>query len=118
MENADPTPAAGAQFSKPAEPSTTVPQWREMPTTRPRNAVNVSDTPRSPTEAIIPTEVHVKMTVSGPISQEENDELVALSLDRLDEKREAARLQNWLYQPDIAKSYNRKVRTTTFQEGD
>ena len=44
------------------------------------------------TEAIVPTEVHVKTTVSGPISQEENDELMILSLDLLDEKREAARL--------------------------
>lgn len=43
---------------------------------------------------------------------------MALGLDLLEEKREAARLRNRSYQPDIAKSYNRKVRTRTFQEGD
>ena len=59
------------------------------------------------TEAIVPTEVHVKTTVSGPISQEKNNELMILSLDLLDDKREGARLQTWSYQQDIAKSYNR-----------
>ena len=32
--------------------------------------------------------------------------------------KKRAPLRNWSYQQDIAKSYNRKVRTTTFQEGD
>ncbi|KAF3548664.1 hypothetical protein DY000_02007780 [Brassica cretica] len=39
--------------------------------------------------------MHVRTTVSGSTSQEENNELMALSLDLLDEKREAARLRNW-----------------------
>ena len=43
---------------------------------------------------------------------------MALSLDRLDEKREAARLRNWSYQQDVARTYNEKVRTRTFQQGD
>ena len=38
-------------------------------------------------EAIIPTEMHVKTTISGTTSQEENHELMMLSLDLLDEKR-------------------------------
>ena len=33
---------------------------------------------------------NVRTTVSGSTSQEENNELMALSLDLLDEKREAA----------------------------
>ncbi|XP_013628220.1 PREDICTED: uncharacterized protein LOC106334478 [Brassica oleracea var. oleracea] len=45
-------------------------------------------------EAIIPTEMHVRTTVSGSTSQEENNELRTLSLDLLDETREAARLRN------------------------
>ncbi|CAG7885593.1 unnamed protein product [Brassica rapa] len=43
---------------------------------------------------------------------------MSLSLDLLDEKREAARLRNWSYQQDVAKNYNKKVRTRTFQQGD
>ncbi|KAF3566483.1 hypothetical protein DY000_02014465 [Brassica cretica] len=43
---------------------------------------------------------------------------MALSLDLLDEKREAARLRNWSYQQDVARTYNKKVRTRTFQQGD
>ena len=50
------------------------------------------------TEAIIPTEMHVITTVSGSTSQEENDELMSLSLDLLDERRETARLRNCSYQ--------------------
>ena len=37
-------------------------------------------------EAIIPTEMHVTTTASMSTSQEENDELMTLSLDLLDEK--------------------------------
>uniref|UniRef100_A0A0D2ZPZ0 Uncharacterized protein n=1 Tax=Brassica oleracea var. oleracea TaxID=109376 RepID=A0A0D2ZPZ0_BRAOL len=69
-------------------------------------------------EAIAPTEMHVRTTVSGSTSQEENNELMALSLDLLDEKREAAQLRNWSFQQDVAKMYNKKVRTRTFQQGD
>ncbi|XP_013601131.1 PREDICTED: uncharacterized protein LOC106308522 [Brassica oleracea var. oleracea] len=46
-------------------------------------------------EAIVPTEVRVRTTVSGSTSQEENNELLALSLDLLDEKREAGDLRSW-----------------------
>ena len=70
------------------------------------------------TEAIIPTDMHVRTTVSGSTSQEENDELMSLGLDLLDERREAARLRKWSYQQDVAKNYNKKVRTRTFQHGD
>ncbi|XP_022567370.1 uncharacterized protein K02A2.6-like [Brassica napus] len=69
-------------------------------------------------EVIIPTEMHVKTTVSGTTSQEENHELMSLSLDLLDEKREAARLRNWSYQQEVANTYNKKVKTITFQQGD
>ncbi|XP_048622714.1 uncharacterized protein LOC125591869 [Brassica napus] len=69
-------------------------------------------------EAIIPTEMHVRTTASGYTSQEEINELMALSLDLLNERREAARLRNWSYQQDIARTYNKKVRTKTFQQGD
>ena len=69
-------------------------------------------------EAIIPTEMHVRTTVSGSTSQEENDELMTLSLDLLDEKREAARLRNWSYQQDVSRTYTKKVRNMTFQQRD
>ena len=36
-------------------------------------------------KAIIPTEMHVRKTASGSTSQEENNELMALSLDLLDD---------------------------------
>ncbi|KAF3543078.1 hypothetical protein DY000_02007575 [Brassica cretica] len=62
--------------------------------------------------------MHVRTTVSGSTSQEENNELVVLSLDLLDKKREATRLRNWSNQQDVAKTYNKKVRTRTFQQGD
>ena len=66
-------------------------------------------------KAIIHTEMHARTTVSGSTSQEENDELMSLSLDLLDGKREAARLRNWSYQQDVARTYNNKVRTQTFR---
>ena len=69
-------------------------------------------------EAIIPTEMHVKTTVLGTTSQEENHELIPLGLDQLDKKRETASLRNWSYQQEVAKTYNKKVRTRTFQQGD
>ena len=69
-------------------------------------------------DAIIPTKMHINTTVSGTTSQEENYELMSLSLDLLDEKRETARLRNWSYQQEVAKTYNKKVRTRTFQQGD
>ena len=65
-------------------------------------------------EAIVPTEMHVRTTVSGSTSQQENNELIALSLDLIDEKREAARLRNLSYQQDVARRYNKKVRTRNF----
>ena len=61
--------------------------------------------------------MHVRTTVSVSTSQEENDKLMSLSLDLLDEKREDVRLRNWSYQQDVAKNYNKKVRTKTFQVG-
>ena len=69
-------------------------------------------------EAIIPIKMYVKTTVPGTTSHEENHELMSQSLDLLDEKREAARLRNWSYQQEVAKTYNKKVRTRTFQQGD
>ncbi|KAL0713232.1 hypothetical protein Bca4012_020210 [Brassica carinata] len=69
-------------------------------------------------ESVVPTEVHVKTTVSGPILQEENNELLTLNLDLLDEKREAARIRNTSYQQKIARTYNKKVRIRTFQQED
>ena len=68
--------------------------------------------------AIIPTEMHVRTTASGSTSQEENDELMTLSLDLLDEKIEATRLRNWSYHARRCKTYNQKVRTRTFQQED
>ena len=43
---------------------------------------------------------------------------MSLSLDLLGEKREATRLRNWSYQQDVTRTYNKKVRTRTFQKGD
>ncbi|WZZ78331.1 hypothetical protein YC2023_098903 [Brassica napus] len=43
---------------------------------------------------------------------------MTLSLNLLDEIREAARLRNCSYQQDITMTYNKKVRTRTFQQGD
>ena len=60
-------------------------------------------------EAIEPTQMHVRTTVSGYTSQEENNELMSLRLDLLDEKTEAARLRNWSYQQDVARAYHKKV---------
>ena len=70
-------------------------------------------TPKTATQ-----KMHVRTTVSGCTSQEENDEVMTLRLDLLDEKREAARLRNWSYQKDVARTYNQKVRTRTIEQGD
>ncbi|XP_013608052.1 PREDICTED: uncharacterized protein LOC106314775 [Brassica oleracea var. oleracea] len=59
-------------------------------------------------EAIVPTEMHVRTTLSGSTYQEENNELLALSLDLLNEKGEAARLRNWSYKQNVARTYNKK----------
>lgn len=39
---------------------------------------------------------------------QENKELMDLELDLLDEKREAAKIQNLCYQQEIARSYNKR----------
>ncbi|XP_013632748.1 PREDICTED: uncharacterized protein LOC106338278 [Brassica oleracea var. oleracea] len=54
-------------------------------------------------------EMHMRTTVSGSTSQEENNELMALSLNPLDEKREAARLRNWFYQQDVARTRDKST---------
>ena len=55
--------------------------------------------------------MHVRTKVTGPTSQEENNELMALSLDLLDEKRGAARLRNWSYQQDVARTIPTELST-------
>ncbi|KAF3538167.1 hypothetical protein F2Q69_00021698 [Brassica cretica] len=65
-----------------------------------------------------PTSGSILLSLQRPTTQEENNELMALSLNLLDKKRETGRLRNWFYQQDVARTYNRKVRTRTFQQGD
>ncbi|WZY99101.1 hypothetical protein YC2023_071430 [Brassica napus] len=43
---------------------------------------------------------------------------MALSLDLFDERREAARLRKWSYHQDVARTYNKKIRTRIFQQKD
>ena len=67
-------------------------------------------------EVIIPMEMQVRTTVLGPTSQEENNKMMTLRLDLLDEKREAARLRNWSYQQDVARTYNKKCQNQDHPE--
>ncbi|CAA7022655.1 unnamed protein product [Microthlaspi erraticum] len=69
-------------------------------------------------EAVVPSEVTVKTIRTEHLQYQENEELMKLDLDLLDEKRETARIQNWCYQQDIARRYNKNVRTRTFQVGE
>lgn len=58
------------------------------------------------------------MTISEPLSMYENEDLMNLEFNLLNKKTEAARIKNWCYHKEIAKSYDKRIRTRTFQEGD
>ncbi|XP_010496968.1 PREDICTED: uncharacterized protein LOC104773993 [Camelina sativa] len=65
-------------------------------------------------EAVIPCEVGVKTARTEHPNLQENEKLMCLELDLLDEKRETAKITNWCYQQEVARSYNKNVRTRTF----
>ncbi|KAL5767661.1 hypothetical protein ACOSQ2_014444 [Xanthoceras sorbifolium] len=56
-----------------------------------------------------------KRTIFNP---KYNENLLAASLDLVEEKRDAARLRVVVYQQRVAKYYNRKVRPRVFKKGD
>ncbi|XP_073057191.1 uncharacterized protein [Primulina eburnea] len=85
-------------------------------------------TPRAPTqetpfnlvygsEAVIPVEIG--QTSSRVESyQDDNDQIRAMELDLIEEKRERAFIRMDAYRSRIMKSYNKKVRIRDFQVGD
>ncbi|KAL5567200.1 hypothetical protein UlMin_030364 [Ulmus minor] len=66
-------------------------------------------------EAVIPSEISIPTVRSQFTAQEENNAMMNFELDTFDEKREveAARIAH--YKQQVAKYYNKNVRTRTFQ---
>ena len=85
-------------------------------------------TPRRPTgestfslvygaEAVLPTEVDA-LTSRSLLSEDQNDELLFVCLDRIEEKRSKAAVRLQAYHQQLRRSYGRKVRARAFQAGD
>ncbi|XP_026437842.1 uncharacterized protein LOC113336066 [Papaver somniferum] len=70
------------------------------------------------TEAVIPTEVHLKTTKTHAVKSGKNDSILALDKELLEEQREAALQQLVLYQQTIKLRYDRKVRERSFKPGE
>ncbi|XP_026377770.1 uncharacterized protein LOC113272079 [Papaver somniferum] len=67
------------------------------------------------TEAVIPTEVHLKTTKTRAVKSGTNDNILALDIKLLEEQREISLQQLIRYQQAIKLSYDRKVGEQSFK---
>ncbi|XP_026399847.1 uncharacterized protein LOC113295738 [Papaver somniferum] len=70
------------------------------------------------TEAVIPTEVHLKTTKTHVVDYGNNESILALDKKLLEEQRETALQQLVRYQQAIKLSYDRKVKERAFMLGE
>ncbi|XP_026459181.1 uncharacterized protein LOC113359820 [Papaver somniferum] len=70
------------------------------------------------TEAVIPTEVHLKTTKTRVVKSGKNDSILALDKEFLEEQRETTLQQLVRYQQEIKLSYDRKVKEQSFKPGE
>ena len=79
------------------------------------------DTPFSLTygmEAVIPVEIGVPSVRCALFDPVENDEALRVNLDLVEERREAATIEEARSKAKMGKYYNAKVRGTSFKPGD
>ncbi len=69
-------------------------------------------------EAIIPLEVGLPTIRTQAFEQEDNERSLQLSLDLLQERREASAIRLAAYQQELTNAYSHKVRPRSFQIGD
>ncbi|KAK0593633.1 hypothetical protein LWI29_020599 [Acer saccharum] len=69
-------------------------------------------------EAVIPTETRLSTARSENPDDEQNNLELSFELDHLDEKRDRAALRIQSYQQQVARHYNKKVRTRVFKLHD
>ena len=67
---------------------------------------------------MIPAEFEVTSQRRASFRPEDNDQLLAASLDLAEEAREAARMRVAVYQQRVARYYNKKVRARSYKVGD
>ena len=65
-------------------------------------------------EAIIPVQASFPTLRTQHFNQPENDASLAADKDLAEERRESARIKLAAYQQEIARGFNRNVRTCTF----
>ncbi|KAL5777386.1 hypothetical protein ACOSP7_010312 [Xanthoceras sorbifolium] len=70
------------------------------------------------TKALIPTEAMVSMNRRAAFDPEQNNNLLAVNLDLIEEKRDAAGLRVAVYQQRVARYYNKKFNLRHFKKGD
>ena len=69
-------------------------------------------------EAVVPVEISIPNARYQFTTEEQNNEMLNFELDTIDEKREAAAIRIAHYKQQVARYYNKNVRTRTFQVGD
>ena len=69
-------------------------------------------------EAVIPLEIGLPTIRSELLETGQNDSLQARELDLAESRRELALIRAEAYKQQVARSFNKRVRTRTFQIGD
>uniref|UniRef100_A0A803N974 Integrase catalytic domain-containing protein n=1 Tax=Chenopodium quinoa TaxID=63459 RepID=A0A803N974_CHEQI len=69
-------------------------------------------------EAVIPTEVEVPTARYGLMTEERNQAELIHNLDTVEELREDAKMRMTAYEQEVARSFNKNVRTKVFKLGD
>ncbi|KAL5773648.1 hypothetical protein ACOSP7_013286 [Xanthoceras sorbifolium] len=67
---------------------------------------------------MIPAESIANMYRRATFNSEQNEDLLAASLDLIEERRDAARLRVAVYKQMVVRYYNRKVKPRHFKKGD
>ena len=69
-------------------------------------------------EAVLPSDICHDSPCVAAYVEADNEKARQDSLDLLDEERDLAAARSAIYQQDIRRYHNRRVKTRTFQEGD
>ena len=69
-------------------------------------------------EAVLPSDIRHDSPRVDNYVEADNEQARQEALDLLDEKRDMALARSAVYQQDLRRYHNRRVKTRTFQEGD
>ena len=69
-------------------------------------------------EAVLPSGIHHVSPRVAAYVEANNEKARQEALDLLDEERDIAAARSAIYQQDLRRYHNHRVRTRTFQEGD